>query len=73
MALYPLPSVLALVGWVYVYESSGQKAIVLSLVWIALGILAFLSWARIERTWPFGDKEISEQYMVAPETAGHRS
>ncbi len=65
MVLYPLPSVVALAGWVYVYESSGQKAMVLSLAWVALGILAFLGWARIEGTWPFGDKEISEQYMAA--------
>jgi amino acid transporter len=66
MALYPFPSIVALAGWAYVYESSGSKAMVLSLVWIGVGVLAFLGWARIERTWPFGDKEISEQYMVPP-------
>jgi amino acid transporter len=65
MLLYPLPSVVALVGWVYVYESSGQQAIILSLTWIAIGLLAFLGWTRVEKTWPFGGKEIREQYLVA--------
>ena len=64
MALYPLPSLVALAGWVYVYWSSGTRAIVLSLVWIAAGGLAFLGWANLERTWPFGRKEIREEYLT---------
>jgi amino acid transporter len=65
MVLYPLPSLLALAGWLYVYESSGQKAVMLSLVWIAMGALAFIGWARFERTWPFGPPEIREEYLIA--------
>jgi amino acid transporter len=64
MVLYPLPSLVALVGWVYVYWSSGTRAIVLSLVWMAIGGLAFLGWANFERTWPFGTKEIREEYLT---------
>jgi amino acid transporter len=74
MALYPLPSALALVGWAYVYVSSGTKPILFSLAWIALGVVAFLGWARIERTWPFGPREIREEFLergareASPET-----
>lgn len=66
MWLYPLPSLIALVGWVYVYYASGWLLILLSLGWVVIGIVAFLIWARVERTWPFGSKEINEAYL------GHR-
>ena len=63
MFLYPLPSVIAGAGWAYIYLSSGTKPILLSLVWIALGVVAFLGWARVEKTWPFGPKEIREPFL----------
>ncbi|WP_343070862.1 APC family permease [Streptomyces bathyalis] len=62
--LYPVPSLLAVAGWVYVYYAAGASAIWLSLAWIAFGVLAFLVWARVERTWPFGPKEIREKYLA---------
>jgi amino acid transporter len=68
MLLYPLPSVLALVGWVFVYMSSGTKPILLSLAWIAAGAVAFLIWSRREKTWPFGPKDIREEYRMAQGT-----
>lgn len=63
MFLYPIPSVIALGGWIYVYASSGAKPIVLSIAWIAVGVVAFLIWARNEKTWPFGPKEIREAFL----------
>jgi amino acid transporter len=63
MWLYPLPSLVALAGWIYIYVSAGAKPILLSLAWLAAGALAFLVWARAERTWPFGPKEIQEPYL----------
>jgi amino acid transporter len=67
MWLYPLPSIIALVGWVYVYYASGLLPIVLSLVWVAAGVVAYLLWARfVEHTWPFGPKEIKEEYLEQP-------
>jgi amino acid transporter len=69
MWLYPLPSIVALAGWVYIYKSAGTKPILLSLAWLAAGIVAFLIWARAERTWPFGPKEIKESFLVKPEEA----
>jgi amino acid transporter len=66
MWLYPLPSVVALAGWIYIYKSAGTKPIVLSLSWLAAGIIAYLIWARIEKTWPFGPKEIREAFAEIP-------
>jgi amino acid transporter len=68
--LYPIPSLLALGGWIYVYFSSGPLPIYLSLAWIAAGVIVFLIWARIEHTWPFGSKEIREEYLEDPLAVG---
>jgi hypothetical protein len=35
--------------------------------WTVLGIIAFLIWARTEHVWPFGPKEIKEEFLA---TAG---
>ncbi|MEU7787473.1 MULTISPECIES: APC family permease [unclassified Amycolatopsis] len=67
--LYPLPTLLALVGWVYIYVSATPLSIGLSLGWIALGALAYLVYAKTENTWPFGPKEIKEAFAADPEGA----
>ncbi|WP_344469582.1 APC family permease [Kitasatospora kazusensis] len=69
MWLYPLPSVVAAVGWLVIYgyadkNSPGYHPIEWSLAWVAAGCAAFLLWARTERTWPFGPKDIREEYLV---------
>lgn len=71
MWLYPLPSVVALAGWVAVYcyadkNVPGVHPIEWSLAWLGLGIVAFLAWARAEHTWPFGPKEIREEFATGP-------
>ncbi|MFB9835704.1 APC family permease [Actinoallomurus acaciae] len=71
MWLYPLPSIVALVGWLYIYKSAGTKPILLSIAWLAVGVAAFLVWARAERTWPFGPKEIKESFLTNAEEAVH--
>ncbi|TXI53779.1 APC family permease [Mycolicibacterium mageritense] len=60
--LYPIPTVIALAGWIYVYVSAAWSSIVLSLCWIAVGVVAYLVYARAESTWPFGPKEIKEAF-----------
>ncbi|MET8637030.1 APC family permease [Streptomyces sp. NPDC004096] len=72
MWLYPVPSVLALVGWLVIYgyadkNSPGRHPIEWSLAWLLLGCLAFVLWARVEKVWPFGPKEISEEYLTSRE------
>src|SRR5262249_22047670 len=53
MWLYPLPSLLALVGWLYVYLTSGGLFIALGLGTLAAGVLVFLAWSRRTGRWPF--------------------
>jgi amino acid transporter len=61
--LYPLPSLVALAGWLYVYASATVTALVWSAIWLAAGVVAYLGWARYHRTWPFGPKEIQEEFL----------
>ncbi len=61
--LYPVPSLVALVGWLYVYHSAGRTAIILSVIWLAAGVVAYLTWARMLKVWPFGPKLVHEVYL----------
>jgi amino acid transporter len=67
--LYPLPSLVALAGWIYVYASAGRTPIIFSLVVLVSGVAAFLVWARIEREWPFGPKHVREEFIATQATA----
>jgi amino acid transporter len=67
--LYPLPTLLALVGWVYIYVSATWLSIGLSVGWLVLGGVAYLGYAKAEHTWPFGPKEIKEAF-AATDTEG---
>jgi amino acid transporter len=68
--LYPLPTVIALVGWVYIYVSATWLSIGLSLGWIVIGCIAFLVYAKAERTWPFGPMEIHEAFVDEVKVTG---
>ncbi|WP_126240878.1 APC family permease [Burkholderia gladioli] len=61
--LYPLPSLLALVGWLYVFYATDARSQWMSTAWIALGVIAFLVWARIAKQWPFGPKRVREVFL----------
>jgi amino acid transporter len=61
--LYPIPSLLALAGWAYVYASADALSIWLSLAWIGGGVVAFLIWAQINEAWPFGPRRVREVYL----------
>jgi amino acid transporter len=66
MWLYPLPSLVALAGWIYIYQAVGLKQILLSVAWLAAGVIAYLAWARVERAWPFGHEELHESFAEQP-------
>ncbi|MGH9939051.1 MAG: APC family permease [Blastocatellia bacterium] len=51
--LYPLPSLIALVGWVFIYLTLDRKIILFSLVALAVGVVSFLAWSRSASKWPF--------------------
>lgn len=55
--LYPVPCVIALVGWVYVYVSASTSSLLLSGAWIVAGVVVFALWARVNAAWPFAPIE----------------
>jgi amino acid transporter len=55
--LYPLPCIIAAIGWIYLYFAASALSLVLSGVWIVAGVFAFLAWARFNNAWPFGASE----------------
>jgi amino acid transporter len=50
---YPLPNLVALVGWIFLFATSGTEVIAFGLGTLALGIGAFFAWAKVTRRWPF--------------------
>jgi amino acid transporter len=64
--LYPVPTIVALIGWVYIYISASWLSIGLSVCWIAIGAIAYLIYAKAEHTWPFGPKDIKEAFVDNP-------
>jgi fructoselysine transporter len=53
MWLYPVPALLAIVGWFAIFISTGRKPMLASLAAMAAGILVYLGRARLLRQWPF--------------------
>jgi amino acid transporter len=53
MLLYPVPALIALIGWSYIFLASGSPAIVYGLATIVAGIAVFFVHARLVREWPF--------------------
>jgi len=51
--LYPLPNLLALFGWIFLFATSGWSIIVFGLGTLIVGILGFLAWAAATKQWPF--------------------
>jgi amino acid transporter len=54
MGLYPLPCLLALAGWLYLYLSSRWLYLLLGAVTLFSGVAAFLVWSRMTASWPLG-------------------
>lgn len=63
--LYPLPSLGALAGWLYVYASATVSALIWSSAWLVAGVIAYLCWARYHHHWPFGQKQVREAFLQA--------
>ncbi len=61
--LYPVPCVVALAGWIYVYVSASMLSLILSGAWIVAGLAVFAIWARVNRSWPFAPVQIREAYL----------
>lgn len=53
MWLYPVPSILAFVGFSFIFASSGLEALSVGILWLLLGVIVFLWWAKGKNEWPF--------------------
>jgi basic amino acid/polyamine antiporter, APA family len=60
MWLYPLPCLVALVGWLFVYISTGGLFIAIGAITLLVGFVVYLIWARRQGRWPFGDPVASQ-------------
>jgi amino acid transporter len=53
MPLYPIPAVIAFMGWLFILLSSGLKNVALALIALLAGVAAFLYKSHQEQGWPF--------------------
>jgi basic amino acid/polyamine antiporter, APA family len=51
--LYPIPSLVALVGWTFVFVTADRNTVLFGLGTLVCGALFFLVWSRATRRWPF--------------------
>jgi amino acid transporter len=53
MWLYPLPSLVALLGWIFIFATTPPLVIAFGLGALLLGVAAFGAWSWRTRAWPF--------------------
>jgi amino acid transporter len=51
--LYPLPNLVALAGWIFIFATTDWPVILFGLGTLALGVLFFFAWSARTRRWPF--------------------
>jgi len=59
MWLYPLPSLIALLGWIFIFATTPPNVIAFGLGALLLGVVCFAVWSRKGRTWPFEAVSVS--------------
>jgi amino acid transporter len=57
MWLYPVPALVAVLGWIFVFATTQLLVIVFGVGVLALGCLAFLLWSWNTKRWPFSLEE----------------
>jgi hypothetical protein len=53
MWLYPVPALIALVGWLFIFATAGTRVMLYGAGVLALGVVCFGVWSRSMRQWPF--------------------
>ncbi|PYP69126.1 MAG: amino acid permease [Gemmatimonadetes bacterium] len=59
MWLYPLPSLVALLGWIFIFATTPPTVIAFGLGALALGAVCFGAWSWKGRTWPFEARRLA--------------
>jgi len=54
MWLYPVPALVAVLGWIFVFATTELEVIAFGVGVLALGCVAFLLWSWNTKRWPFG-------------------
>ena len=50
---YPLPSLVALAGWIFIFATTPPIVIAAGLGALVLGVVSFAAWSWNAHTWPF--------------------
>lgn len=53
--LYPIPNLLALLGWSFVFATTNWLIIAFGLGTLMLGVVCFFLWSRHTKQWPFAE------------------
>ena len=56
MWLYPLPCLIALAGWNFIFVTADKQLILYGLGTLAAGVLVFLVWSKWTERWPFANQ-----------------
>ncbi len=67
MWFYPLPCLIALLGWSFVFATSGKVFILYGIGTLALGVVCFLIWSRLAHRWPFAPANFETAVVAADE------
>jgi len=54
MWLYPIPALIAVLGWIFVFATTQLRVIAFGVGMLGLGCVAFLLWSWRTDRWPFG-------------------
>jgi len=58
MWLYPVPSLIALAGWIFIFSTADKMVILLGLGTLGLGAIFFLIWSWRSQRWPFDEAAV---------------
>ena len=60
MPLYPLPVILAIAIWLFVFFATGLKVIVSFIIVFCSGLVVYFVYAKLQKQWPFEDTQVIE-------------
>src|SRR5947208_10752951 len=64
MWLYPMPSLVALLGWIFIFATTPPMVVAFGLGALLLGVVCFGAWSWKGRTWPFDARDPGERTVT---------
>jgi len=56
MWFYPFPGIISICGWVYVLATAAARSLLFAFGVLAVGTLAYMSRAKVQKEWPFQEQ-----------------